>query len=104
MPCLQLALPGVHKASWAVPWNPALSKSKICSGGPCLLSEGPPSRSSELVLLFWCRQREPCVSRSGEEKVSIFLDLQGFQPSRGTGQMRGGAGAGELSLTVQRTP
>lgn len=44
------------------------------------------------------------MSRSGEEKASMFLDLQGFQPSRGTGQMQGGAGAGELSLTVQRNP
>ena len=49
------------KASWAIPWNPALSRSKICSGGPRLLSEGPPSHSSELVFLFWRLQREPRV-------------------------------------------
>lgn len=34
----------------------------------------------------------------------MFRDLQGLPPSGGTGQMWGGAGVGELSLTVQRTP
>ena len=44
------------------------------------------------------------MPRSGEEKARVFRDHQGLQPSGGTGQMWGGAGVGELSLTVQRTP
>ena len=96
MPCLSWPCQECDKASWVVPWNPALSRSEICSGGPCLLSVGPPSHSSELVFLFWCLQREPRVWRGEGQCVP--------GPSRGTGQMWGGARAGELSLTVQRTP
>lgn len=104
MPCLQLALPGSAQSivgcTLEIQLFPSLTSAQ--GGHVCSLK----ARHHIPVSSCFCSgvSRGGLVSRSGEEKASMFLDLQGFQPSRGHWANAGWGWELGLSLTVRETP
>lgn len=93
------------KASRAMSRNPAPSRSKICSEGPCLLSEG----SSLLSTVNWCFypgiHRGIPLCQGVERRKPVHLEtFKAFSLLGAQRKRVGRAEAEEVSHTVQGTP